>query len=135
MIRRWNPDTLAAPIGTYSHLAHVPADHELVVVSGQVGVLPDGELAGADAQAQGRAVFANIERLLEAAGASPAQLVRVFSMVSGTEHLPGYRAALRETFVRWYPEGDWPAQSLIVVAALATPEILVEVEAMIAIPR
>ncbi|WP_406631399.1 hypothetical protein [Amycolatopsis sp. WGS_07] len=22
MIRRWNPETLAAPIGTYSHLAH-----------------------------------------------------------------------------------------------------------------
>ncbi|WP_406631401.1 RidA family protein [Amycolatopsis sp. WGS_07] len=135
MIRRWNPETLAAPIGTYSHLAHVPAEYELVLVSGQVGVLPDGTLAGDDAESQGRAVFANIERLLEAAGAGPDQLVRVFSMVAGTEHLAGYRTALREAFERWYPRGDWPAQSLIVAAALAKPEILAEVEATIAVPR
>ncbi|MFD2467746.1 RidA family protein [Amycolatopsis silviterrae] len=135
MIRRWNPETLAAPIGTYSHLAHVPAEYELVLVSGQVGVLPDGSLAGDDAESQTRAVFANIERLLEAVGAGPDQLVRVFSMVAGTEHLGGYRTALRETFERWYPGGDWPAQSLIVAAALAKPEILAEVEATIAVPR
>ncbi|GAA0527303.1 translation initiation inhibitor [Saccharopolyspora subtropica] len=135
MIRRWNPETLAAPIGLYSHLSHVPADHELVVVSGQVGVLPDGSLAGEDAESQTRAVFANIERAFRAAGAGPDQLVKVFSMVAGAENLAGFRAGVREAFTRWFPGGDWPAQSLIVVSALARPEILVEVEVMIAVPR
>lgn len=135
MIRRWNPETVAAPIGPYSHLAHVPADHELVVVSGQVGVLPGGELAGPDAESQTRAVFANLERLLEAADAGPGNLVKVFSMLSGTEHLDGFRTASREAFTRWYPQADWPAQSLIVVAALASPELVVEVEALVAVPK
>ncbi|MFE0026731.1 RidA family protein [Amycolatopsis sp. NPDC059021] len=135
MIRRWNPDTVAAPLGAYSHLAHVPADHELVVMAGQIGVLPEGGLAGEDVTAQTEAVYANIERLLEAAGAGPRQLVKVFSMVASTEHLPGYRAAMREVFTRWFPDGDWPAHSMIVVAALAKPELLVEVEALAALPR
>ncbi|AGM07486.1 RidA family protein [Amycolatopsis keratiniphila] len=135
MIQRWNPETVAAPIGPYSHLVRVPADHELVVVSGQIGVLPDGELAGPDAESQTRALLGNLERLLEASGAGPEHLVKVFSMLSGTEHLAGFRTAMRETFTRWYPEADWPAQSLIVVAALARPELVVEVEALIAVPR
>ncbi|MEV7554596.1 RidA family protein [Amycolatopsis sp. NPDC089917] len=135
MIQRWNPETVAAPIGPYSHLVRVPADHELVVVSGQVGVLPDGELAGPDAEAQTRALLANLERLLEASGAGPEHLVKIFSMLSGTEHLDGFRTAMRETFTRWYPEADWPAQSLIVVAALARPELVVEVEALVAVPK
>ncbi|GHE78582.1 hypothetical protein GCM10017786_05340 [Amycolatopsis deserti] len=134
MIRRWNPDTVAAPIGMYSHLAHVPPGHELVVISGQVGALPDGSLA-ADAESQTEAVFANLERLLAAAGAEPRHLVKLFSMVAGTEHLPGFRAVVKRTFTRWFPNGDWPAQSLIVAAALASPDILVEVEAMAAVPR
>ncbi|OXM75047.1 MULTISPECIES: RidA family protein [Amycolatopsis] len=135
MIRRWNPDTVAAPIGMYSHLAQVPSGHELVVISGQVGVLPDGSLAGADAEAQTEAVFANLERLLAAAGAQPGHVVKVFSMVAGAEHLPGFRTVVKRTFTRWYPDGDWPAQSLIVAAALARPDLLVEVEAMAAVPR
>jgi 2-iminobutanoate/2-iminopropanoate deaminase len=135
MIRRWNPGTLAAPIGMYSHLAHVPSDHELVVISGQVGAMPDGSLAGDDAESQTEAVFANVERLLAAAGAGPEHLVKVFSMVAGTGSLAGFRAVVKQTFTRWYPDGDWPAQSLIVAAALARPEILVEVEALAAVPR
>ncbi|GAA2897572.1 RidA family protein [Streptosporangium fragile] len=135
MIRRWNPTGLAAPIGQYSHLASVPADHELVMISGQVGVLPDGTLAGPDAETQTRQVFANIGRLLDSLGAGPEHLVKLFTMVAGVEHLEGCRAARQEAFAKWYPDGDWPAHSLAVVAALATPELTVEVEGMVALPR
>jgi enamine deaminase RidA (YjgF/YER057c/UK114 family) len=135
MPKRWNPDDVSAPVGRYSHVAQVPAGHELVVVAGQVGVRPDGVLAGPDAEAQTREVLANLERVLAGAGARPADLVKVFSMVAGTDHLPGFRAAMGEAFERWFPEGDWPTQSLIVVTALAKPEIVVEIEAMAAVPR
>ncbi|WP_020660084.1 RidA family protein [Amycolatopsis benzoatilytica] len=135
MAKRWNPDGVGAPVGRYSHVAQVPAGHELVIVAGQIGVRPDGELAGPGAEAQTREVLANIERVLAAAGARPEHLVKVFSMVSGTEELPGFRTAMGETFERWFPEGDWPAQSMIVVAALAKPELVVEIEAMAAVPR
>ncbi|MYW90089.1 RidA family protein [Amycolatopsis rubida] len=135
MSKRWNPGTVAGPVGRYSHLAQIPADHELVVVAGQIGARPDGTLAGPDAEAQTREALANIERLLAAAGAGPEHLVKVFSMVAGTEHLAGFRAASGDVLSRWFPESDWPPQSLIVVSALAKPELAVEIEAMAAVPR
>lgn len=135
MIRRWNPEGVAAPLGRYSHLAAVPADHELVFISGQVGVLEDGTLAGPDAESQTRQSLANVKTLLDSLGAGPEHLVKFLTMLSGTEHLAGSRAARDEVFATWYPDGDWPAHSLTVVAALAAPELTVEIEAVAAVPR
>jgi 2-iminobutanoate/2-iminopropanoate deaminase len=134
MTHRWSPDGLAPPIGQYSHLAAVPSDHELVFISGQVGVREDGTLAGADAEAQTRQAFANIGALLGSLGAGPANLVKLVTMVSGREHLAGCRAAREEVFASWYPGGDWPAHSLMVVASLAAPELTVEIEGVAAVP-
>jgi enamine deaminase RidA (YjgF/YER057c/UK114 family) len=135
MIRRWSPAGLAPPIGQYSQLAAVPADHDLVFVSGQVGVLADGTLAGPDAKAQTGQAFANINALLDSLGAGPEHVVKLFTLVSGVEHLAGCREAREEVFAAWYPEGDWPAHSLLVAAALAAPELAVEIEATVAVPR
>ncbi|MEV1247898.1 hypothetical protein ACIBO2_29500 [Nonomuraea sp. NPDC050022] len=49
--------------------------------------------------------------------------------------MDGCRAARQEVFGRWYPDGDWPAHSLAVVAALATTELAVEIEGMVVVPR
>ncbi|WP_101783768.1 RidA family protein [Nonomuraea indica] len=134
MIHRWSPAGVGAPVAQYSHLASVPASHGLLFISGQVGVREDGVLSGPDAESQTRQAFANIGALLAAAGAEPRHLVKLFTMVAGTEHLPGCRAARTEVFKDWFPDKGWPAHSLIVVSALAAPEIVVEVEAVAAIP-
>lgn len=135
MISRWSPPAISAPVGSYSHLAAVPPDHEVVFVAGQLGVAPDGTLAGPDAQAQARQALANVEVLLGTLGATPRQLVKLFTMVAGVEHLPGVRAAVKEVFARWFPGSDWPAQSLVVVVALAAPQYVVEIEAVVAVPQ
>ncbi|GAB2850085.1 RidA family protein [Actinoallomurus bryophytorum] len=135
MIRRWSPDGLAAPIGQYSHLAAAPPDHELIFIAGQVGVLEDGTLAGTDGESQTRQAFANIGVLLNSLGAGPENLVKLVTMVSAREHLAGCRAAREEVFAAWYPGGDWPAHSLMVVDSLATPELTVEIEGFAAVPR
>lgn len=135
MIRRWDPTEVAVPIGQYSHLAAAPANHELLLISGQVGLLEDGTLAGPDAASQTRQVFVNIERLLGSIGAGPEHLLKLFTMVAGVQHLEGSRAARGEVFAKWYPQGDWPAHSLAVVAALARPDLVIEVEGIAAIPQ
>ncbi|MEW2514789.1 RidA family protein [Streptomyces olivaceoviridis] len=135
MIRRWSPTEIGPPVGQYSHLAATSADNELIFVSGQVGSLPDGTLAGSDAATQTRQILDNLGVLLAGAGGGPEHLLKVFTMVAGTEHVAGCRSARSDVFARWYPDGDWPAQSLIVVAGLASPEIVVEIEAVAAIPR
>ncbi|MDX3100360.1 RidA family protein [Nonomuraea angiospora] len=133
MPKRWNPAGVPAPIGSYSHVATVPANTTLVFVSGQVGNLRDGSLAGPDALSQTRQVFANLRSVLDEFGATPDDVVKLLTFVSGTEHLPGFRAARDEVFAEWYPGGDVPAHSLAVVAALAAPELTVEIEAVIAV--
>ncbi|MEV1243352.1 RidA family protein [Nonomuraea sp. NPDC050022] len=133
MTKRWNPVGVPAPIGNYSHVATVPENTTLVFVSGQVGNLRDGSLAGPDALSQTRQVFANLRSVLDEFGATPDDVVKLLTFVSGTEQLPGFFAARDEVFAEWYPDGDVPAHSLAVVAALAAPELTVEIEAVIAV--
>ncbi|TDD05228.1 RidA family protein [Nonomuraea deserti] len=134
MVRRWSPPEVGAPLAKYHHLAAAPADSELLFIAGQVGTDATGALVGDDAAAQARQIFANIETLLASAGSGPEHLLRLFTMVAGTEHLAGFRSTLDEVFAAWFPGGDWPANSLIVAAALAAPEIVVEVEAVAVVP-
>jgi enamine deaminase RidA (YjgF/YER057c/UK114 family) len=133
-VRRWNPPTIAPPIGKYSHLAEVPAGHRVVHVSGQVGNLPDGSLAGPGAAEQTRQIFANLQALFTHLGVTPAHAVKLLTFVAGTEHLAGFAEARDEVFARWYPDGCYPGHSLAVVAALAAPGLAVEMEAIIAVP-
>jgi enamine deaminase RidA (YjgF/YER057c/UK114 family) len=131
--RRWTPADMPAPVGRYSHFAEVPEGCTLVFVSGQVGNLRDGSLAGPDALSQTRQIFANLQAAFEELGATPDDLVKLLTFVAGSHHLPGFYEARNQVFADWYPDGDVPAHSLAVVSALAAPELTVEVEAVVAL--
>jgi enamine deaminase RidA (YjgF/YER057c/UK114 family) len=133
-----DPAGVAPPVGKYSHLTRVPAGSELLFIAGQVGNDPDGRLPDGQRAASGERsevayeqtlrTLANIERILQAADAAPAHLIRLLSFVAGTDALPGYYRARDEVYARWFPDGVYPGHSLAVVAALANPRILVEME-------
>jgi enamine deaminase RidA (YjgF/YER057c/UK114 family) len=38
-------------------------------------------------------------------------------------------------YADWFPDGKYPAHSLAVVAALAKPELSVEIEGIVAVPE
>jgi len=130
---RWNPPTVAAPIGKYSHLTLVPEGSELVFISGQVGNAPNGSLAESSLDQTVRALT-NIDLLLDSLGSGPRHLVRLLTFVSGTANLPGFYAGRDEVFARWFPDGAFPGHSLAVVAALASPQLFVEIEGWAAVP-
>jgi hypothetical protein len=51
MLKRHNPPTVAPPFSRYSHGVEAPAKARWLIISGQVGVTPEGEvLTGAQAQ-------------------------------------------------------------------------------------
>jgi enamine deaminase RidA (YjgF/YER057c/UK114 family) len=99
-----------------------------VYVAGQVAADADGKVvAPGDVVGQARQAFVNLRTALEAAGATIADVARVTWYVVGyrVELLPELAAARREVF------GDHaPASTLIGVESLATPEYLVEAEAV-----
>jgi 2-iminobutanoate/2-iminopropanoate deaminase len=135
MLSRSNPSGVAAPVGKYHHITTVPAGADLAFVSGQVGNHLHGSPMAGDAAGQARQAFANIGVIVEGLGVTPACIVKLLTFVVGVESLPGFRLARDEVFADWYPDGGVPAHSLAVVAALASPELLVEIEAVVAVPR
>jgi 2-iminobutanoate/2-iminopropanoate deaminase len=88
-----------------------------------------------DSAGQARQAFRNLGAILKDLSAEPRQIAKILTFVAGVEHLPGFFAARDDVFARWYPDGDVPAHSLAVVAGLAAPDLLVEIEAVVAVTR
>lgn len=134
IIEKKSPGVVAAPVGPYSHLVRVHGDADWVFVSGQVGMDSAGEIPG-DIYAQAINVFGNIEQLLRSEGLEPRSLVRLLTFVVDPENMPEYRRARDEVLSEWFPSGDFPGQSLMFAAALARPDILLEIEGWAVAPR
>lgn len=98
----------------------------LVFVSGQAPISADGQLVGAgDFEAQTRLVFENLRTVLEEAGATLESVVKLTVFLTDMTALPDYTRIKGSFFT-----GDQPASSAVGVAALARPEMMVEVEAI-----
>jgi enamine deaminase RidA (YjgF/YER057c/UK114 family) len=135
MLRRSNPSDVPAPVAPYHHVVTVPAGTDLAFVSGQVGTYADGRPLDPDATAQAAQAFANLGAIVADLGATPGDIVKFTTLVVGAEGLAGFRAARGPAFADWYPDGDVPASTLMIVAGLAAPEFLVEIEAIVALPH
>jgi len=122
MLTPHTPPTIAPPAAIYAHGMEAPANARWLFVSGQVGVHPDGRV-GRDAREQAEIVWSNIVAILASAGMGVRDIVKLASYVVGREHL----APLREVRERVLA-GHKPASTLLIVAGLAQPQWLVEVE-------
>jgi enamine deaminase RidA (YjgF/YER057c/UK114 family) len=126
MHKKHNPDTVAKPASTYSHGIEVPANARWLHIAGQVGVAPDGTIRqGIDAQAE--QVWANIRNVLAAAGMGIDDLVKITVLLTS----PAYIGPSRTVRDRALGAAR-PASTLIIVAGLASPDYLIEIEAIAA---
>ena len=118
-----NPAGVAPPIGAYSHAIEVPAGARTLHISGQVGITPDGKLApGVEGQAE--AALENILGILASAGMGIADVVKMTTFLTDANDIAKVRA------VRARILGNHrPASTLVVIARLAAPEYLIEIEA------
>jgi enamine deaminase RidA (YjgF/YER057c/UK114 family) len=124
------PPTLSAPAG-YSHVVSLPATGRLVWTAGQVPVAADGTAAAAgDWEAQTRLTFQNVGYALAAGGAGWADVVKLTFFVVDLAGLPVIRA-IRDEFVDVRRP---PTSSLVKVAGLVLPDLLLEVEAVACVP-
>ncbi len=123
------PKELGKPLGMYSH-GVVARGGELVVVAGQVGMDRAGRLAGPDAVAQTKQALENVRAVLAAGGCTMRDVIRFQTFLTGAEYIEGFMQARREVFPRYYADGTYPPNTLLVVSRLVRPELLVEIEAM-----
>jgi enamine deaminase RidA (YjgF/YER057c/UK114 family) len=118
-----SPDDLAPPTG-YSHAVELPAGR-LVWTAGQVAIAADGSIPDGW-EAQTGLAFANVGRALAAGGAGWQDVVRLMFYVVDVAGLPTIRAVRDEHVDASRP----PVSTLVRVAGLVRPELLVEVEAV-----
>jgi 2-iminobutanoate/2-iminopropanoate deaminase len=101
-----------------------------IYVSGQIAYDSEGKLVGeGDMKAQTRQVFDNIRDVLESAGSGLKDIVKINTYITDGSRFMDMLAVRSEIF-----GNDPPASTAVVVAGLAFPALLIEVEA-IAITR
>ena len=126
MIRLHTPNTIAAPASRYRHGAEAGPNARWLHVSGQVGSNADGSLAEGF-EAQCHRVWQNTLAVLEESGMGVKDIVKVNTLLMSRENLAQMRE-IRDSYL-----GDHPAAStLSIVAGLAHPDWLVEMETIAA---
>lgn len=121
-----NPSCVHAPLGLYSHTVSVPEGAELLFISGQLGVRPDGTTSSTIAE-QADQVFSNIVALLGTHGLGPTDIIKLTTfIVAGQDG-----DAVREARLK-YLGSHRPASTAVFVSGLMDPAWFVEVEAIAA---
>ena len=128
MLSHFTPLHIRPPFARYSHGVSVRAGARILFCSGQLGIGPD-DLVPEDAPAQSTLCFDNIRAVLEEAGMSAADVVRLNAYVTDRAYLADYMAA-RDAFIESIDPP--PASTLMVVTGFAREIFKVEVEAIAA---
>jgi enamine deaminase RidA (YjgF/YER057c/UK114 family) len=126
-----NPDTLLKPRG-YTHIVTITGPAKMIFISGQVAIDKEGKLVGpGDLKIQIRQASANLKAALEAAGATPADIVKTNTYI--VNYKQSDYSAMREARGELFPDGEPPASTLVGVTSLAVDGLMVEMEAVAAV--
>jgi 2-iminobutanoate/2-iminopropanoate deaminase len=121
IVRIVSPEVSEPPSGTWSNCLVV---NGVAYIAGMTARPADPNAAG-DEYAQAKAIFTKIKHLVKAAGGGMADIVKVTIFVTDIAQREKVWQARREFFT-----GNFPASTLVQVAALADPSLKVEIEAV-----
>lgn len=120
-------DALCEPI---SHYTDAVRFGDLLFISGVAPLDKVGRVTSNDVIAQANQVFANLERVLEAAGARFADVLKVTVFLTDV----GDRSKINPVRQKFFGSSR-PASTLIGVNELAVPGMKIEVEAIVGLPQ
>ncbi|GGB70130.1 RidA family protein [Blastomonas aquatica] len=111
------------PLGAYAISPGWKAGGFLFL-SGQAAIDEQGAIVGAgDFDAQLKATFAAIDRVLAAGGSDRSAIIKVTIYLTDMANFPHIVEARRQYFTP-----PWPADTVVEVRALALPELMVEID-------
>lgn len=113
-----------------SHFSDAVIAGNTLYVSGLVATDEAGNVVGeGDVVEQARQIFRNLGRILDAAGATPAQVAKVTIFMRDVGQRPLINPIRQEFF-----GAHRPASTLVGIAELVRPEYLLEIEAVAELP-
>ena len=111
------------PTDGYSHVAKAGST---LYIAGQVAKNLQGHLVGrGDFEAQARQVFTNLKNIMEETGGNLNNIAKITTFLTH----PSYREAYRKVRQEFLQE-PLPANTLLIVESLASPDYMIEVEAI-----
>lgn len=124
------------PVGIYpkgqrsssSPLSPAVVFHHIVFISGQVPVDAEGKTPSG-IKAQTEVALKNLLAVVEAAGGSAASVLRCSCYLTNMDDF----AAFNEVYRRFFTSTPLPARTTVGVSRLASPDFLVEVDAVAAL--
>jgi len=125
-MKLYNPKTISAPIGQYSHAAEFPTAARSVHIAGQFGLEKDGTTPP-NFSAQAEIVWSNISEILHDADMECSDIVKVNTYLVDVSDL----AESSKVRIKYLGEHA-PAATTVIVAGLLRPEWLIEVEVIAA---
>ena len=103
---------------------------DFLFVSGQAGYDDAGQIVKGGFRAQGEQAFSNLERVLKAGGADFKSVAKVTIFVTDMGNFKEVVELRRKYFSEPYP-----ADSIVEVSGLYTPEAMIEIEAIAVLTR
>ena len=118
-----NPPTVHKPVSHYSHAVVVG---DLVWVTGQISVDRKGNTVGkGDCLAQAHQVYHNLRDVLQGVGSGMDKIVKLNTYIVKVDDAARIRGIKAQ-----YIKSDPPASTMVIVKALAYPDLLIEMEAV-----
>jgi 2-iminobutanoate/2-iminopropanoate deaminase len=120
-----NPNDVVSPQGLYSHIVKVPSGTELLFISGQLGIKPDGSTPNT-IEGQSDQVFSNMITILKSQGLGVENIVKLITfIVAGQDG-----QAVRNARIK-YLGAHRPSSTAVYISQLVDPAWFVEVEAVV----
>src|ERR1700721_1834592 len=117
---------LRQPSGVFSSPTAVEATGRFVFISGMTARRPDGTIAGiGDITEQTRQVCENVKAAVEAAGGTLDDVCRVHVYVRNMEHFEAIHKVRAQYF-----KPPLPASTMVEITKLASPDYLIEINAI-----
>ena len=111
---------------TYSQAIKVTQAHTLLFLSGQVAYTADGGVAcRGDFKGQARGAYEAIKALVESQGGTMANVIKITTYLTDMAYRTELAAVREEYFGK-----KGPASTMIQVSALASPDWMIEIEAI-----
>jgi enamine deaminase RidA (YjgF/YER057c/UK114 family) len=124
-IRIANVPALGKPLGQYSHLTRVKAG-EFLFIAGMLA-------PGGDVEEQCGGVFAQIGEALHSAGAGWGNVVQFTTYLVHSQDIARFMQFRLREFPRFFPDGAYPPNTLLIVDRLVQEQFLVEVQTVAAL--
>jgi enamine deaminase RidA (YjgF/YER057c/UK114 family) len=125
-IRIYNVEALGKPVGPYSHVARVKAGADTLYIA---GMLASGETF----EAQCAAVYGQIEKALQSAGAGWSNVVQFTTYLVHSQDIARFYRWREQNYPRMFADGKYPPNTLLIIDRLVQEQFLIEIQTVAAV--